>query len=649
LKGGKDKMIVKIFGGINEIGGNKILVESQDNSRIFLDFGRRLSYASGFYQEFIQPRSKNILRDFLKLGVVPILPNIYRKDLIGLDLDALRGIKGFKNPPIEDAPDYWSYAELLDPSSEEKYVEAIFLTHAHYDHLQDISLLDPEIPIYCSEKTKVLIDAINELADSKVENQFCRYYDYKLSVKGLSYKTSFPFYIEIEKKGEDCCRNVECRDPELAIELLMENFSKERIFNTFNGKKVELGDFVVYPISVDHSVPGSLAYLVSENKSGKTLLYSGDFRFEGIDSPKFKEFIDNLKQNNKEIDVFICEGTRIDSEEIKTEAEIEKNLTEKMSKIKDLILIDFNWKDLSRFRTILNCCKKTGRTLVINPKLAYLLNKFYQKFPEEYINPMEEKNVAVYVKRKVDLIYSPNDYEKYELGYIYHWGRNRSQDDKNITRITHLIDYLESKSNEEKREYIKDLFEKHKKYKGKLLELIDEWLGEFEEKDLLKFVKNIWKYATYHLYEGIKAYEIRNSPDKYVVMFSFWDANELFDLSPKSGDMSSSFFIKASTEPFNDEMLIDEQKMMSWLDHFKIKYDSELIGADDEISSEKRIFSREHISGHAARPEIKELIKQIRPKKIIPIHTNHQEEFVKIGDDLGIEVIIPKYNESMKI
>jgi ribonuclease J len=103
-------------------------------------------------------------------------------------------------------------------------------------------------------------------------------------------------------------------------------------------------------------------------------------------------------------------------------------------------------------------------------------------------------------------------------------------------------------------------------------------------------------------------------------MFSFWDANELFDLLPQSGSHKTCY-ISASTEPFSEEMEIDEGKMLQWMDHFKIDFD---VGIDE---AGKRSFKRRHVSAHASKLELKELIDKIRPAKIIPIHSNTPELF----------------------
>ncbi len=91
-------------------------------------------------------------------------------------------------------------------------------------------------------------------------------------------------------------------------------------------------------------------------------------------------------------------------------------------------------------------------------------------------------------------------------------------------------------------------------------------------------------------------------------MFSYWDSNELFDLIPKGDEGHKTRYIRASTAPFNDEMVIDETKFMKWLDTMNVTYDS-------EVKDCKKLFTRRHLSGHASKTELEELIKKINPAR----------------------------------
>lgn len=121
------------YGGVNEIGGNKILLEDKDTS-VFLDFGLSFADESRYFCGYLAPRGVNGAGDYLEFNFLPRLRGIYAKDMI-------------KNTNIK---------------YEKPKFDAIFLSHPHVDHIGHLPFIDPSIPVYCGECTKTIMDAMQE-------------------------------------------------------------------------------------------------------------------------------------------------------------------------------------------------------------------------------------------------------------------------------------------------------------------------------------------------------------------------------------------------------------------------------------------------------------------------------------------------------
>ena len=131
---------ITFHGGVNDIGGNKFLVEDK-GTRILMDFGMSFTDEGKFFSQFMNARTSNSLADLFELGILPNIPGMYRRD----------------------------YTRHMGLGGDEKTtIDAVLLTHAHVDHCKYISLLRPEIPIYCSEASKLIMQNYDETGTDPV-------------------------------------------------------------------------------------------------------------------------------------------------------------------------------------------------------------------------------------------------------------------------------------------------------------------------------------------------------------------------------------------------------------------------------------------------------------------------------------------------
>jgi len=133
-----------------------------------------------------------------------------------------------------------------------------------------------------------------------------------------------------------------------------------------------------------------------------------------------------------------------------------------------------------------------------------------------------------------------------------------------------------------------------------------------------------WEIEFLESSSSVTAEELRNDPKKYIYRCDFYELNNLFDIKPPKG----SIYIRSVTEPVDEEMEITLEKEENWLKHFGLYPYKQL-----------------HCSGHASGQEIKEMIQQIAPKNLIPIHTEKPDVFNTfhskvIQEGLGIKIIL---------
>lgn len=110
-------------------------------------------------------------------------------------------------------------------------------------------------------------------------------------------------------------------------------------------------------------------------------------------------------------------------------------------------------------------------------------------------------------------------------------------------------------------------------------------------------------------YENAIDHRFVSSNQKECVFYcSDFQLQELIDVRPKE----NSVYIRSSTEPFDDDMRLDQQRVKRWLIHFG-------------LIKKETDWNHIHVSGHGSGDQIKKIIEGSRSKKLIPIHTEHEE------------------------
>ncbi len=364
------------YGGINEIGGNKVLLEDGDRG-LFLDFGFPYKRHKQFYEAYLNPRSGAGLLDPLTMGLLPPLAGLYRDDLV------TRGLwERFHDNPL--------YREL-------KRVDGVLLTHAHLDHSGYISFLRANIPIYSTAVTAFICKAMQDSGKSGLEQQVCYFNSTVLDhPKGWKQVAWFSESKAPSQQRQFCIydRNLETLSPD-AIRFWESGFwekstkQKELISCQLGAHSSCSFNLRCYP--VDHSVPGACAWGI-ETSSG-WVIYSGDLRLHGKRSSLTRKFIEEASALRPK--ALILEGTNVRRGWNITEREVYENALKAIGKASSLVIADFSPRDVDRLLTFLQIARETGRKLAILPKDAYLL-KTMRLLEPETPDMAQDDNLVIY-------------------------------------------------------------------------------------------------------------------------------------------------------------------------------------------------------------------------------------------------------------
>ena len=188
---------------------------------------------------------------------------------------------------------------------------AVFVTHHHSSHHGIIESINTDIPIYMSSDTKNVLDVIADFSDAPLPR--------------------------VDKYLE-------------------------------HGRRENVGDISILPISVDHRVMGRMLLLVEAD--GRKLLYTQGFKH--ID-PAYYAMIGK-------IDALLCEAIYIGAPDDVPISDIEHEAAQIMKRTTGHVFVFCSATDAERIKYIERACRMAGRTLAIDP--------FLKSIQERVTNPL---------------------------------------------------------------------------------------------------------------------------------------------------------------------------------------------------------------------------------------------------------------------
>ncbi|MCS7114897.1 MAG: MBL fold metallo-hydrolase, partial [Nitrososphaerota archaeon] len=191
-------------------------------------------------------------------------------------------------------------------------------SHGHMDHSAYLSFIKREIPVYCGETTKIILQAFGEMRKTDLE----------FNVEGITFK---PFRT---------------------------------------GDTIRVGSLEIEPIHVDHSVPGAYGFII--HTSSGAVVYTGDFRVHGAKPEMTREFVEKAK--DAEPVAVVTEATNMTGATVSSEDEVEAKLNSIVRQADGLVLAEFAYTDVDRLNSFYHVAKENNRFLVISFRQAYLMN-----------------------------------------------------------------------------------------------------------------------------------------------------------------------------------------------------------------------------------------------------------------------------------
>jgi ribonuclease J len=339
--------------------------------------------------------------------------------------------------------------------------------------------------------------------------------------------------------------------------------------------RLESGPWSIEHHAVDHSIQGASAFILTDGDT--KVVYTGDFREHGLHPEKTRAFL----KAAADPDVLIMEGTRVghghpDSTDKETDVEAQVRgfiETHQAQGNPPFVAVGYPPRDLDRFQSLHRVARSVGRRLLIHTKQAYLLDAL-RRFDAALPDWRSDPNLGVYLGAS---------------NVLEHEGHVPVADRKRLVVESRLEPEWASVASRE----------------------LSAWEfrmlgGEDERRGSRRIITKSVPFGDEHI---VTAANVRDEPGDYVLSLNVYGMSDLLEIFPDRSK-AGGLYIHSQTQPHNDDMEMDQFRLRRWLRAF-------------HLNAPEHEPRRTHVSGHVSQADIDAILAELRPKVLVPIHSEH--------------------------
>lgn len=368
-----------------ELGGVQILLNDLDlDTKIMFEFGQRPDHTNQYYTFPYSPKSFQALQIAEDLQLFSDFPDLFREDY---ELH-----RGRKSGPVP--------------------IAGIDVTHAHFDHIGGAKLLRPDMPMFMTPESKLILQ-LWQYTSGRTINQFIHMID--------------QFSTATNNKGETRFLHAD------------EAMIPRDITCVKNGEIYKIGNIDCTSHYVDHSLPGASGKIY--HTSAGAVAFSGDIRLRGRRPQDTWAFVDAIIKAKAKYVFWEDSLSHFDHDGTEDNvAEIVANLI----KDKSFAAVAGPPRDLDRLLTLYKAAKNTKRMLTISPAQAKYLQAFdgkndYPKLNWKYIGVyLHRKRKGLLDREDFDQSMAEADYYSWERDFIKidRWNKGGSEHKSKSQRVS---------------------------------------------------------------------------------------------------------------------------------------------------------------------------------------------------------------------
>lgn len=310
-----------LYAGLRTIGG-VIASVTYGKNRVIFEFGAAYDPAAPAFDQAIESRPNHWVGDLLKMGQLPRINGLYRREDLGED--------------------------TLTSAEESDLNTAVFITHLHLDHMALMGAIAPEVPVYLHHNAQIIERALETVGEG-------------IPTITRSYSEIEPFVPIVI--GEIEMLPILCRDTGYCDFAFL--------INTPDGTIHWTGDLFLHGLQAEKSI----AQMKMLKEKGVDVLL--------CDATAFMDSV--MEMIYGFTDVSLVQADLSVPENMLSERQHRDNILGIIAKCRGLCVFNYYAREMDDADFLIQCAEDNGRRCVFEPEAAYVVYKFFHIEPYVYL------------------------------------------------------------------------------------------------------------------------------------------------------------------------------------------------------------------------------------------------------------------------
>jgi ribonuclease J len=147
------------------------------------------------------------------------------------------------------------------------------------------------------------------------------------------------------------------------------------------------------------------------------------------------------------------------------------------------------------------------------------------------------------------------------------------------------------------------------------------------------------------------ARQVTAHPGEVILAFSLTDVADMLDLQWLLGRNPGGIYLFSNSQAYDEEQMVDLVRLWNWAEHLGLRLvglEASGRGPRGEVTKVTPVPGY-HASGHAGQAELVQMVREVKPRLLVPIHTEDPRQWLELLGADAPTIHVPAYAQSIPL